>query len=246
MTGGAWPRSWPPHTILGLALGLNVAAIAYSVARGLSRANNPARYFGEGRFTTWLSCLQLALTGVAALGIFLARRRQVSGQGDRSPHVLWGLIATGFFFLAFDERYQIHEDLDQWIHRAFRWRESSWTDRLDDLLVGVYAVIGMGVIWTYRSELHRFRPIGSYLLVGFILTFVSVACDTVSNRRDALAHLLPAGSDPDRWQAWVAVAEGSFMLLAESVFLAGFVKAWRSRRTACNRLSAPTLPPPTA
>lgn len=63
----------------------------------------------------------------------------------RDPSVVWAIIASGFLFLAADEVLRIHENLDQLIHYVFGLKETNLTDRIDDLIVGMYGLVGIGV-----------------------------------------------------------------------------------------------------
>ena len=53
----------------------------------------------------------------------------------------WLILVAGFVCLAFDEIFMYHERFDKYLHFALSIRETPWTDRIDDLLVGLYVAL---------------------------------------------------------------------------------------------------------
>ena len=54
---------------------------------------------------------------------------------------------------------------------------------------------------------------------GFILFFIMVILDIVTNQNDIIAD--------DRWLIWFIVAEDSIKLFAEAIFMIGFYHCFR-------------------
>ena len=93
------------------------------------------KHFGEFHFVTWFSFAQLLFLSVLSAKIFDI---DVSGKTKhilRSAGFIWAIIAFGFFFLALDEIFLIHEIIDVAIHTVFNIEETGLTDRIDDVLI---------------------------------------------------------------------------------------------------------------
>ncbi|HEX5177155.1 MAG TPA: hypothetical protein VFV83_09015, partial [Chthoniobacteraceae bacterium] len=156
----------PASRVLKQLLWINLAIIVFAVALGLMKTGNPSRYFGEGRFTTGVSCLQLLV--VAGLAFATCQMRRRAGAHGGFGAWLWALIGIGFVFLAADDALQIHEHIDGFIHKHLGLEQTGWTDRIDDAIIAIYALIGGGVLWVFRSELRRFKPMLPVLSAGFV------------------------------------------------------------------------------
>jgi hypothetical protein len=213
-----------------LALVFNGAVIAYAIYRGLSKTGNPGRYFGEGRFTTIISCTQLLLIALFAGLTFHARRKLTPDRSALSGPALWAFIAAGFVFLAADDAFEVHEHMDMMVHQLLHLQETSLTDRLDDVLVALYGVIGCGFLWVYRRELLSFKPILPLLGAGFACLGASVVCDMISNDEAPLRWYFQDAPVPKQLNGWFSAGDGAFTLLGEGFFLAAFYVAFHNAR----------------
>jgi hypothetical protein len=206
----------------------NLLIIALAILLGLLTTGKPSRYFGEGRFTTAVSCAQLLAIAFFSSRIFLARRPMAAPLGPISGAWVWGFIAAGFGFLAADDAFEIHERLDRIIHEAFHIQETAWTDRLDDMIIALYGCLGFSILWLFRREILFFKPMRRPLAGGFACLFVSVACDTISNDEHFLIWLFRDTATAKRLNTWFAAGDGALTLLAEGFFLAAFYLSHRS------------------
>ena len=206
----------------------NLIAIALAIVLGLVTAGKPSRYFGEGRFTTIISCGQLLAIAFLSGRLFLMRRPVAAPLGPVSAAWIWGLIAVGFAFLAADDAFEIHERLDRIIHEAFHTQETAWTDRLDDMIIAAYGVVGVSLLWLFREEILFFTPMRRPLGTGFLCLLASVVCDTISNDDHFLVWLLDDPATGKRLNTWFAVGDGAFTLLAEGFFLVAFYLSHRT------------------
>ena len=68
------------------------------------------------------------------------------------PKLIWLLMAFGFFFLALDDAIKIHENIEKVVLKHFELAETAVSDRLDDVIIALYAAIGAGVLYICRSE----------------------------------------------------------------------------------------------
>lgn len=214
----------PRKAIWSLLL-LNFLAIAVALAIGLSRGH-PGNQFGESKFITKFSALQLLAVGWLAFTIFKARRDPEASAIWRTNAFLWALIACGFVFLAIDELLKLHERTDRWIHLLFNLRETALSDRIDDIIVGLYGLIGLGVLWYYRAEFKLFRPAIPYFAGGFILLFAMVTVDLLANAKD----VIPALVEKEQIKitlSWLTALEESLKILGEAVFVLAFYRVFR-------------------
>jgi hypothetical protein len=88
--------------------------------------------FDENGIVTMLSVCQLALISLVCFRLWQVRR--APGPWRLKNHsTIWLLIASGFAFLAVDEKALIHEGLDRSFHKLFAIQATGWTSRLDDM-----------------------------------------------------------------------------------------------------------------
>ena len=211
--------------LLGTAL-----VIGGGVFAGL-RAGNALRCFEEKTIATFYS--GFLLLGIAWLCFQMRRLRHVApGRTFWKPETaIWGLMALGFAFLAVDEVAEVHESMDKLIHRVFRLRETNLTDRIDDMIVGLYGLTGIGALFAYRKELTRHKHVAPFLAAGIILFFAMVALDALTNRMDVLRAVFKANLTADLVTVLV-VAEESCKLYASASFFLGLYSAVHRARPA--------------
>lgn len=129
--------------------------------------------FEEKKLGTLFSAFQISMIGLIALlnaALALTQNRQ-------HEIFFWTLSFFGFIFLAFDEYFLIHENIDRWIIRTFNLPHNRLTDRFDDILILIYGLIGLYVVktsWHWLKKYPRFLP---HLRVGFILLFLMFLFD---------------------------------------------------------------------
>jgi hypothetical protein len=182
--------------------------------------NKPLAHFGERKFVTVVSVLQLLVIAWLAYRIWQIRRVPGERPWWKSPTSIWLLMAVGFVFLGVDEFIGIHESIDKRIHKLFHLRETGWTDRIDDMLVALYGLVGIGTIFAYRRELVQYKKVIPYLVTGFFMFFVMVVLDTATNRCDLLVRVF--GGECEVLRVWLSVAEDSMKVIAEAVFGIGY------------------------
>lgn len=177
--------------------------------------------FSEGGFITKLSVFQLLVTSWLSYKIFQARRAMSRHSLSRDSSAVWLIVALGFLFLAVDDIYMIHENLDHLIHEVFNMQETAITDRIDDFLVGLYGLAGIGVLIVFRDELKTYKEVFPFFICGFILLFIMVSLDMLINRND----ILPLIFDHDQVDVlivWITLAEDSLKVFAEAFFILAF------------------------
>lgn len=193
-----------------LALNLAVAAIAIVLFM-----TTKVNHFGEGRFVTIHSDLQLLLVSVLAIMVDRNTKKQ-----DKLPG-FWKIMAVGFFLLACDEQFKLHEKTDTFIHGVFGLQETGMTDRIDDLLIGLAGLIGLGVLFLYRDVVLKYRPAWIYFITAFVLMFGMVGLDAFTNRNDILSRFLEPGLARKLFET-LALLEDALKIFAEAFFILGF------------------------
>jgi hypothetical protein len=206
------------------AFALACLALALGVAVGLGLGDLDNQ-FRESGIVTYTSAALLALT--AAMSLRIGRlRRAGAGWSWRDPRIVWLAIGLGFVWLALDDLAQIHENLDRLLHRLAGIEETPLTDRLDDLIILAYGLIGAGVMWACRSELRRFPQMLGWLGIGAALLVLQVALDMLLNDASWVMSL-GISARPDLAHDLGEIAEESIKLLAEAAFLSAFIKGRR-------------------
>lgn len=198
----------------------DAAVIALALAYGHVVGNLDAT-FGEIGFVTFFSFFQLAAIAFVCERIGRARRAAAFGGGAGAR--IWRLMALGFAFLALDEVAQIHEKLDYLAHSLFIGEETALSDRLDDLIIAAYAVVGLWVMHRYREELLQHRAMRPFLVAGFVLLALMVVVDALTNREDLAALVFEDRSTLRTVLAVASVCEEGLKLAAEGCFLSGFL-----------------------
>jgi len=215
------------------------AAMALTAISAGMAAGNPAKYFGEFTFITWFSFFQLLFLSMLSHKISTVRSSSEKHNGLRSAGVFWNFAFFGFFFLALDELVMIHEVGDILIHTVFNIEETGLTDRLDDLFLCSYGIIGLIVLYLFIGELKKYRAAAPFVVIGFILFFFMVATDTATNRDDVLTLLF---ADPHRVsiiKTWSYVVEDYLKILGEGFFIAAlFVVLQQARHFPRNAVSS--------
>ena len=193
------PRPVPFARLVTLVFALEALLIVVAIAIGIAVYDNPKEPFGEDGFMTWVSAVQLLAIAFVARRIHAVRKAQISSEAYRASSsglAIWFIVFLGFLFLTADEVLKIHENLDKSIHDLFGLEQTGLTDRIDDLLVGLYGVIGLGVLYVFRGELRRYREALPFFVAGFVLLFTMVGFDLLTNQDDILSKFLSAERVP--------------------------------------------------
>jgi len=205
-----------PKTPLLKVLALNLIVIVGTVVIS-APFQSVGHQFKEGGIITYFSVVQLFILSYLAYLVFKAR-----ADGFKHPWhssiAIWGIASLGFSFLALDDWLSIHEKLDMLIHRVGQFQETGVSDRIDDLIVGLYGVMAVGLLVIYRRELMRYKSVLGYVVIGFVLMFLMVGIDVVTNRDDLLI-LLFSRETTTFIMGWIFVPEESFKLFSEAFLI---------------------------
>ena len=136
--------------------------------------------------------------------------------------IFWLLLTLGFSFLAFDEFYMVHESMDQQLHHLLALNETPWTDRLDDVLVGLYVAAAVLVVWLAGRIRSFFGKAKRMFSIGLSLAMIMVFLDVITNGPELMSWVFGAGLG--EWlRTWLSVLEDALKLLSVFVFLNGLL-----------------------
>ncbi len=227
-------------TIAISIFGFELIAIIMAIGIGLSNGD-PFKHFEEFHFMTLFSFFQLLFLAALSHKIFTIRVSKKTKHILRSPGFIWAIIAYGFFFLALDEMFLIHEAIDKIVHIVFNIEETGLTDRMDDIVVFVYGVIGMSILYLHRSELRKYKAALPFLVYGLLVFLIMVILDVLSNRADILAMVFADNSLVDTLRSWLLTVEDSLKIFAEGIFILGLFTALRCAKSNGDVLQGATL-----
>ncbi|MEO1400010.1 MAG: hypothetical protein AAFV72_02015 [Cyanobacteria bacterium J06635_1] len=208
--------------LIGLLLITTLVAIA-AVRDGIAN-HNMLMHFREGRLMDILSALLLLGTAGLSWRVFRVRYGGQPRFRWQAPFMVWAIVGVGFCFLAVDELTELHESLDIFLHQLLNLQPTALTDRLDDLLIALYALLGGGLLYLYRREIWRHRQMFPFLIGGFTILLLSTGLDVLTNEKDILSVMVRPAL-VDRFHIYLSILEELSKLFSESCFLAGFFAA---------------------
>ena len=199
-------------------------------------SGKPGLAFKEGELVTYFSTLQLGMCAVASgLNFYLVFS---SAKKWSWESIFWIVIAGGFLFGALDEFFMFHERIDKAIHKLLSLQQTPWTDRFDDLIVGLYVGLGAWLIFaSARVESFLDQP-RRLFAKGLAIAVVMVSLDLLTNGRDFMMWLF--GQNLGLFlRTWLSILEDCLKLVAVALFLIGLAQnadlLWsRSRSAALN------------
>lgn len=197
-------------------------------------SDDPKKYFKEFQLFTWLSFIKLLIIAYLNWKIYSYKKPPGSKFDFNYDYSIWFTIALGFLFLAFDEVLLIHENTDKIIHIIFGMQETGLTDRIDDLIFLIYAILGILILYSYRNELMKFAKSIPYLVIGFFFLFLRTVIDFITNRNDIIPKLVSDENLIPRINETLAIIEESSKLLAETFFIFAFYLCLKQTRILKN------------
>ena len=210
----------PPSRFLLRLVSIDLLTLTLALGMGVSWHGDPRAYTGEGDPVTWLSFAHLLASGGLAGVVF---RLRTHGRpplcGWRDPRWFWLLLALGFLFLAVDEVALLHESFDRSAHRILGLQETALSDRLDDVIVLGYGVLGVAVLYVYRTELAAYREVLPLVTCGAILFLFMQGLDMVGNRDDVLRAVGVPDEGVGILRSWLGGIEEALKLCAEAALL---------------------------
>lgn len=226
--------SLTPTKIFAVTLATIALTLAYGVYVGKIGAA-----LNEKSFATFFSVALLWTTSRVCFRIHRVKTTDAPGGGHaRDARVVWLFLGYSFAFLALDELLQIHENLDKFIHFITGMEETGLSDRIDDLILLIYGLVGLIVLFIYRSEILSAPRLMYFLRVAFCFAVVSLVLDVISADRSYLTWLQVPENLHDTVRGWVKLLEEGTKLLTEAALLSGFVELLRSLSPALGAANA--------
>ncbi len=207
----------PAKRLLYRVLAFDLLALSVTVAIA-GHFQQTQHQFGDSGFITYFSAIQLLIASFLAYKVFQTRSQTIAIPLWRSPIAIWLLISAGFCFLALDDLLMIHESADKAIHAILRLQETGWSDRIDDVIVGLYGVLALGAFAVYRKELKKYLAAVPLATAAFLLLFAMVGVDIMTNRDDLLLTMFSL-EKVIYIKSWIFVLEEGLKLLSEAFFI---------------------------
>ena len=207
-------------------LAINFVAVAGTIL--VTPFDKLGGQFDEKGFITYVSVIQLLMLSYYGYKVFRERAKSIKHPWQSSI-TIWAMVSVGFFFLALDDFIAIHEGIDIMIHSIGSFQETGLSDRIDDLIVGLYGLIAIGLLAMYRRELKKYRHAFPYVIAGFTMLFLMVGVDVLTNRDDILLTFL-SREVTDNIMGWVFILEESLKLLSEAVLIVAVYSCYQQAK----------------
>ena len=184
-------------------------------------SGKPGLAFKEGELVTYFSSLQLGMCSVVSglnfFPVFLSEKKW------SRECLFWAVLVGGFAFGALDELLMFHERIDKGIHSILSLKQNAWTDRFDDLIVGLYVGLGAWFILVV-AKVESFLGRPKRLVVGGLaVAVVMVGLDLLTNGRAFVTWLF--GPELGIFlRIWLSILEDCLKLVAVAMFLIGLVQ----------------------
>jgi hypothetical protein len=168
----------------------------------------------------WFSLAQLISTGL--LSCCVAVHRSFRNE-DRRRWPFWLLIGLGFLYLAGESVWRVNERIETRIEKLAHLSDESWSRGIDDMLLMLAGMVGVGVLAYYWRELASLRRARSLYAAGFAVLFLMSFWDLTMGQRMTIASALgipPAtlGTTPFAY-SMLELFEDALMLMGEGLFL---------------------------
>lgn len=168
------------------------------------------------------------LGGICLCSLLLLSHQEHRTRDAKRKAAFWALCCVGFLFLCVDEWFEVHENLDFWIHHSLKIKETSLTDRLDDLIVLLYgALFAIGAFKFYK-EVWEHKGMVRWLVVALALFLIMSIFDFVSNDNYLYQFFTNDRSLDKEIGIILGTIEDSFKLLAEGAFVIAFMEGFHS------------------
>lgn len=136
---------------------------------------------------TWFSSVQLILVGISCLSISaLSGIQNARGADPIDGGRLWGVLGIGFFFLAIDERFQIHERIREGIFKPHNIGTSLPGIGAGDFLLILYAAVGLIIAYKLFKSIKECAGARRWFIAAILLSAIAVCLDAPDMHRENL------------------------------------------------------------
>ena len=214
--------------VLYKVLFIDSLLVTFAISSAIALGDSPDLHFREEGFLTYVSCLQLLIAAIISFKIFGIIKNSQNPKLS-SNKIVWLVITLGLLFLALDDAFEIHEEIDALLHYVLNITQTSITDLADDLIVGSYVLFFLIYVASQWKIIQPFKPSFIFFQAGFVLTVIMIILDLASHN-SYVASLMT--DDAERVQAlkeWFGAWEDAAKIYAEGMFIVG---VYRCRQIA--------------
>jgi len=182
-TGSAWSRDID-RAQTGILWAVAAANVLFPLTLFLVGLPEPwDAFYGEESPVNWFSSVQCAILGVWGFAVFLITRVGRSAGSDPIPRAWpWLVVSLGFFFLSFDEQFEIHENTRELFLKPRGWFTDIPGLKSGDVVLPLYAVAGIVLTYLLVKDLKRNRRSLVVFLCALALIFVTAVQDSMQLR----------------------------------------------------------------
>lgn len=205
-----------------IVFGFDFLAMAIAIGIAITIERNPMRYFGENGYITWISVLQLLIIAVLCWKIGNLRKNtfpQSKPYLKKQPVIFWRISAASMFFFALDEGFEIHENLDKFLHRLFKVESTAISGRLDDFIILFYAITGLLFIYLFKNELKNFMAASIWFIWGLFFSVSTIFLDMLGHNRATFEPFADNLQQLNNIHHWFTTVEEIPKILAGGAFL---------------------------
>ncbi len=127
-------------------------------------------------------------------------------------------------FLALDDAFEIHEEIDFLIHDLLNITQTNITDLFDDLIVGAYIFLFLVYVFFQWKTIQIFKPSFAFFLAGFVFTGAMVILDVASHNSYAASLVTNNPIQEQVFKQWLGALEDAAKIYAEGMFIVGVYK----------------------
>lgn len=194
--------------------------VTFAISSAIAMNQSPDLHFREEGFLTYVSCLQLLIATIISGKIFHIVRQSPHLRSSKNQ-TLWLVISLGLLFLALDDAFEIHEEIDFLIHDFFNITQTTLTDLLDDLIVGIYILIFAIYLLFQWKTIQLFKRSFIFFIAGFLLTGAMVILDVASHNNYVASLVTNNSTQEQLFKQWLGAIEDAAKIYAEGMFIVG-------------------------
>ena len=213
----------PVKHVLYKILFIDSLLVTFAISSAIALGHPPDLHFREEGFLTYVSCLQLLIAAVISGKIFNFIKDNANYRSF-GKKIVWLVISLGFLFLALDDAFEIHEEIDFLLHDVLNIEQTNMTDLLDDLIVGAYILIFLIYAASQWKTIKLFKHSFVFFLAGCIFTAVMVILDIASHNSYVASFLTDDAKRVLVVKQWFGAWEDAAKIYAEGMFIVGVYK----------------------
>ena len=173
-----------------------------------------------------LSQTNLLLVSILSLGVAFRRLRR---QDDKARYwFVWLLISVGMLFLFTDSALGVNEWIETKFERVLGISDTRWTRRIDDGLIAIGGMIGIGAIYFWRAAFSRTRESASLFGMAAVLLSAMMLLDLTNGQLDLLMPDFGQTELTRLTRGAIELLEDTLMLIGEALLIIGTFIAFQA------------------